>query len=146
MARRLVLSLVVHGMFLFLVGLVLGFSLHRTLLGGDAPEVGRAWRASHTTLVTGGTFYLALAGVGHLLLLGERAARFATGALALASYVFAAVFTAGPVLGARGLAPVGPPSHVAIYGGFVVAIALMFAGTLVFAWGAWAAYRASRTT
>lgn len=146
MTRSLVLSLVVHGMLLFLVGLVLGLTLHQTLLAKGTVETERAWRASHTTLVTGGTFYLALAGVGHLLRLGQRAARLATGALALASYVFTVVFVAGPLLGARGLAPVGPPSHVAVYAGFLLAIVLMFAATLVFAWGAWAAYRASRAS
>ena len=144
MTRRMVLSVVIHGMFLFVVGLVLGLTLHRTLVAQGAPEAERAWRASHTTLVTGGTFYLALAAVGHLLVLGERAARLATGALALASYVFAAVFVAGPLLGARGLEPVGPPAHVAVYAGFVFGILLLFVATLVFSWGAWAAYRASR--
>lgn len=144
MTRRMILCLLVHGMFLFLLGLVLGLSVHQALVTNASDATQRAWRASHTTLVTGGTFYVALAACAHLLVLGPRSARFATGALALASYVFAVVFVAGPLLGARGLEPVGPLSHVAVYVGFLVAIVLMFAATLVFTWGAVAAYRASR--
>ena len=79
MTRRMVLSLIVHGMFLFLVGLILGLTLQRTLVGHGAQEVERAWRASHTTLVTGGTFYLALAAVSPMLRLGERAPRLEDG-------------------------------------------------------------------
>lgn len=144
MTRRMSALLVVHGMALILLGMALGITLKNAIVSEEALAVERAWRASHTTLVTGGTVYLALAGVSQLLVLGRRAAMFATGALVFASYLFAIVFVAGPGVGARGLAPVGPPSHVAVYVGFLLAVVLMFAATIVFTWGAWAGYRASR--
>ncbi|MCY2959029.1 MAG: hypothetical protein NTY35_02600 [Planctomycetota bacterium] len=136
MTRTMVLLLVLHGLLLALLGMVLGFPLQRVITSADTAQAQLAWRSSHTTLVTGGTLYIAVAAVGHHLVLGTRAARFATGSLVLASYLFAAVLTAGPLLGARGLEPVGPPSHVAVHVGFLAAIALLFAGLAPILWGA----------
>jgi len=135
----MILLLVVHGLLLAVLGMVLGFPLSHVITAADAERAQLAWRSSHTTLVTGGTLYIAVAAVGHHLALGARAARFATGSLVLASYIFAAVFTAGPLLGARGLEPVGPPSHIAVHVGFLAAIALLLAGFGVILWGACAA-------
>lgn len=139
MTRGMILMLVVHGLVLALLGMVLGFPLQRAITSAGSEESQQAWRSSHTTLVTGGTLYVAVAAIAHLLRLGVRAARFATIVLVLASYVFAIVLCAGPWIGARGLAPVGPPSHVAVHVGFLGAIALLFAGFGVILWGACAA-------
>jgi hypothetical protein len=140
----MILVLVVHGLLLALLGMMLGFPLSHAITSADSERAQLAWRSSHTTLVTGGTLYIAVAAVGHHLALGVRTARFATAALVLASYLFAVVFCAGPLLGARGLEPVGPPSHVAVHVGFLAAIALSLAGFLAVLWGACAALAHSR--
>lgn len=144
MSRTLVLLLVVHGLLLALLGMLLGFPLAHAITAADSPQAQLAWRASHTTLVTGGTLYVAVAAVAGQLALGARAARFATTTLVLASYVFAAVLCAGPLLGARGLEAAGPPSHLAVHAGFLAAIALLFAGLAVILWGALGAVARSR--
>ena len=136
MTRRMVLSLVVHGLLLAILGMVLGFPLQGAIVGAESERAQLAWRSSHTTLVTGGTFYLAVAAVGPQLVLGRRAARVGTAAFVLASYCFAAVLGLGPALGARGLDSSGPPSHVAIHVGFLAAIGLLFVGCAVILWGA----------
>ena len=145
MTRPMILALVVHGLLLALLGMALGFPLHRAIVSDGSPAVQLAWRSSHTTLVTGGTFYVALAAVGHHLVLGRWAARVATGTWVAASYAFAAVLTCGPALGARGLEPVGPSSHVAVHVGFLLAIALLFTGAGIFTWGAIVAFARSRS-
>ncbi len=145
MSRAQVLVLVVHGLLLALLGMLLGFPLQHAITADGSPQAQLAWRSSHTTLVTGGTLYVAVAAVGQHLALGARAARFATSVLVLASYVFAAVLCAGPLLGARGLQPVGPPAHVAVHLGFLAAIALLFAGLGVILWGACSAVARSRS-
>ncbi len=136
MTHRMVLLLVVHGLLLALFGMVLGFPLQGAIVGAESERAQLAWRSSHTTLVTGGTFYLAVAAVGPRLVLGSRAGRLGTLAFVLASYCFAAVLGLGPVLGARGLEFAGPPSHVAIHVGFLAAIALLLTGCAVILWGA----------
>ena len=144
MTRRMILSLVLHGLLLVFVGMLLGLPLQRSITSEQGPGVEHAWRTSHTSLITGGTFYIALAAVAHRLVLGARAARLAGTALVLASYLFAVVFVAGPAIGARGLEPVGPPFHVAVYVGFVLAVLLLFTATGVVLWGAFAGLRAAR--
>lgn len=142
----MILWVVVHGLFLALLGMWLGFPLSRAITAAADERTQLAWRASHTTLVTGGTFYIATAAVAHHLVLGTRAARLAATALVGASYLFAAVFIAGPLLGARGLQPVGPPAHVAVHVGFLGAIALLLIAVSVILWGGIAALvRGERT-
>ncbi|MDZ4771583.1 MAG: hypothetical protein SGI72_00475 [Planctomycetota bacterium] len=141
MTRGMILLLVVHGLLLVLVGMALGFPLQRAITSADTEQAQLAWRSSHTTLVTGGTLYIAVGAAGQLLVLGVRAARLATWTLVSASYLFAVVLCAGPWIGARGLTAVGPPSHVAVHIGFLCAIVLLFAGFAVVAWGACAALR-----
>lgn len=144
MTRPMILVLVVHGLLLALLGMTLGFPLHGAITSGSPAAAQLAWRSSHTTLVTGGTFYVALGAVGQHLVLRPWAARFATGTLVAASYLFAAVLTLGPALGARGLEPIGPASHVAVHVGFLAAIVLLSIGVGVSTWGAIVAFAGSR--
>jgi hypothetical protein len=139
----MVLALVFHGFLLVLLGMLVGFPFQQAIVSHAGPEVERAWRVAHTSLVSGGVLYLALAAVAHHLILSRRAAAFAVGSLVFAAYAFALGFVVGPAIGARGLEPVGPPLHVAIFAVLAVALLLALAAHVVLLWGAFKAWRAA---
>jgi hypothetical protein len=137
-------ALVFHGLLLVLLGMLVGFPFQQAIVSGAGPEAQRAWRVAHTSLVLGGVLYLALAAVAHHLILPRRAALFVVASLLFAAYAFAIGFVVGPAVGARGLEPVGPALHVAIFAVFAVGLLLALAAVVVLLWGAFEGLRTVR--
>jgi hypothetical protein len=142
MSRRTVLELVFYGVFLMVLGMLVGLPFREAIVASD-PELARAWRVAHTSLVTGGTFYLALAAVGHHIVLSRRADVFVSRAFVFAAWGFSLGFVVGPAIGARGLEPVGSAPHLFIFGVFVAALGLVLVAMVLLLRGAWTALRAA---
>jgi hypothetical protein len=145
MNRRMVLQLVFHGLLLIVLGMLVGFAFHSAITEQAGPDAERAWRVAHTSLVGLGALYLALAGVARHIVLSRGAARFTISSLLFAAYASILGFVVGPVIGARGLEPVGPPLHVFIFGALALALVLLLVAMIVLLAGAFAALRAPRT-
>jgi hypothetical protein len=143
MNRRMVLQLVFHGLLLIVVGMLVGFAFHAAITEHSGPDAERAWRVAHTSLVGLGALYLALAGVAHQVVLSRGAATFCFRSLLFATYASLLGFVVGPVIGARGLEPVGPPLHVFIFGALALALLLLLVAMCVLMAGAFAALRSS---
>ena len=144
MTRRMVLQLVFHGLLLVVLGMLIGFPFHHAITQHSGPDAERAWRVAHTSLVGGGALYLALAAVGSHLVLPRSAAAFAVWTLVFAAYAFGFGFVVGPAVGARGLEPVGPPLHIAIFGILALALVLLLVAMVLLLWGAYSALRVAR--
>jgi hypothetical protein len=139
----MVIQLVFHGLLLVVVGMLVGFAFHSAITENSGPDAERAWRVAHTSLVGLGALYLALAGVAHHVVLSRWAARFSIGSLFFAAYASILAFVVGPVIGARGLEPVGPPFHVFIFGVLALALLVLLVTVCVLLAGAFAALRSS---
>jgi hypothetical protein len=141
MTRRMIVSLVFHGLLLTLLGMLVGLPFLQAITSHAGPEAERAWRVAHTSLVTGGSLFLGIAAVAHHLVLSRRAAAFVTGSLVFAAYAFAFGFVVGPAVGARGLEPVGPPLHLFIFGIFALSLGLVLVAVGVLLFGSLSALR-----
>ena len=144
MTHRQVLRLVFHGLLLVVLGMIVGVPFREAITDDWSPDTVRAWRVAHTSLVGGGTLYLGLAAVGHHLALSRRMAVFAVGSLVFAAWAFAFGFIVGPMVGARGLEPVGPPLHVAIFAVFALGLLVAFIALGVLLWGAFVSMSRAR--
>ncbi len=141
MTRRSVLQLAFHGVMLVALGMLVGLPFADAITAHSGPEVERAWRVAHASLVTAGTLYIAIAAIAHHLILPRRAAAFVTWSFVLSAYAFALVFVVGPVVGARGLEPTGPPLNVLIFAVLVPSLLALSLSVLIVLWGLFAALR-----
>jgi hypothetical protein len=121
--------------------MLVGLPFGDAITSHSGPDVERAWRVAHTSLVTEGTLYIAVAAIAHYLVLSSGAAAFVTWSFVLSAYAFAFVFTVGPIVGARGLEPTGPPLNVLILAIFVFSLAALFLSMVFVLWGLVAAVR-----
>jgi len=142
----MVQQLVFHGLLLIVLGMLVGFAFHSAITEHAGPDAERAWRVAHTSLVGLGALYLALAGVGHHIVLSRPAAVFSMASLLFAAYASIVGFVVGPAIGARGLEPVGPPLHVLIFGALAVALTLLLVAMFVLLAGAFMALRSGHGT
>ena len=126
MKRRAVLLIALHGMLLIALGMLVGIPFANAITGEAGSEIQRAWRVAHTSLITSGTLYVAVAAVGQHPVLSSVAAAFITRSLVLSAYAFAFAFVVGPIVGARGLEPTGPPLHILIFAIFVIGLLALF--------------------
>ena len=141
MARRSILLIAFHGVLLVVLGMLVGLPFANAITAHSGPEVERAWRVAHTSLVTAGTLYVAIAAVAHYLVLPRQAAAFATWSFVLSAYAFAFAFVVGPAIGARGLEPAGPPLNLLIFALFVASLLAFFVSVSVVLWGLFVAVR-----
>ena len=139
MTQRQIPQLVFHGLLLVLVGMLAGLPFQHAITSDWGAETARAWRVAHTSLIMVGILYIAIAAIGHHLVLAHVAARFATWSFVVAAYGFVLAFIVGPSIGARGLEPTGPVSNILIFVIFVISILLAFLAVGVIAWGAFSA-------
>ena len=123
------------------LGMLVGLPFADAITAHSGPEVERAWRVAHASLVTAGTLYVAIAAIAHHLILPSRAAAFVTWSFVLSAYAFAFVFVVGPVVGARGLEPTGPPLNVLIFAVLVPSLLALSLSVLIVLWGLFAALR-----
>jgi hypothetical protein len=142
MTRRMVLQLVFPGLLLVVLGMLVGLPFRDAITAHSGPEAERAWRVAHTSLVGGGTLYLAIAGVAQHLRLPRRAAVFVVWSLVFAACAFAFGFVVGPAVGARGLEAAGPPLHVVVFVALAAGLLAMFVAVVLLLWGAYAGLRA----
>jgi len=140
-ARRSILLIALHGLVLVVLGMLVGLPFADAITAHSGPDVERAWRVAHTSLVTGGTLYLAVAGIAHYLILPNGAAAFATWSFVISAYAFAFAFVVGPMVGARGLEPTGPPLNVATFAILVFALLVFFVSVVMVLWGLFLAVR-----
>ena len=141
MARRSVLQLAFHGVMLVVLGMLVGLPFANAITAHSGPELERAWRVSHTSLVTVGILYVAIAAIAHHLILPRLAAAFVTWSFVLSAYAFAFAFVVGPVVGARGLEPTGPPLNVFIFAVLVTSLLASLVSVLMVLWGLLGALR-----
>ncbi len=141
MTRRSVLQLAFHGVMLVALGMLVGLPFADAITAHSGPEVERAWRVAHTSLVTAGTLYVVIAAIAHHLILPRRAAAFVTWSFVLSAYGFAFAFVVGPVVGARGLEPTGPPLNVLVFVILVPALLASLISVVLVLWGLFAALR-----
>jgi hypothetical protein len=121
--------------------MVVGVPFHEAITADWGPEAERAWRVAHTSLLGGGALYLGVAAVAHRLVLGPRAAALTVWSLVAAVYAFVFGFVVGPAIGARGLEPVGPALHVAVFVVFAGGLVAAFLAFGIVLWGAFVAMR-----
>ncbi len=141
MARRSVLQLAFHGVMLVALGMLVGLPFANAITAHSGPELERAWRVSHASLVTVGTLYVAIAAIAHHLILPRPAAAFVTWSFVVSAYAFAFAFVVGPVVGARGLEATGPPLNVFIFAVLVASLLALFLSVGIVLWGLFAALR-----
>ena len=141
MDRRSVLLMAFHGVLLVVVGMLAGLPFANAVTSHSGPEAERAWRVAHTSLVTAGTLYIAVAAIAHHLVVSNAAAAFVTRSFVVSAYAFAFAFVVGPAVGARGLEPTGPPLNVLIFGIFVVGLLAAFISLVLVLRGLLAAVR-----
>ncbi len=141
MARRFVLQLAFHGVMLVVLGMLVGLPFANAITAHSGPEVERAWRVAHTSLVTAGTLYVAIEAIAQKMILPSREAELVTWSFVLSAYAFAFVFVVGPLVGARGLEPTGPPLDVLIFGVLLASLLAFFLSVLIVLWGLFAALR-----
>ncbi len=141
MARRSILLIALHGVVLVVLGMLVGLPLSDAITAHSDPDLERAWRVAHTSLVTGGTLYIAIAAIAHYLILSNGMTAFVTWSFVISAYALAFAFVLGPMVGARGLEPTGPPSNVLIFAIFVVALLALFLSVVIVLWGLFVAVR-----
>ena len=132
-------QLVLHGGIIVLIGLLCGAPLGSAVVRKRGEEAIRAWRVAHTSLVMGGIFLLAVAGIVADLKLSASALNVLVWTLVAASYAFAVVLPTGARYQHRGLAPSPPFLNQALYGGNIAGAAGLLIGTASLVWGAYAA-------
>ena len=141
MARRSVLLIAFHGVLLVVLGMLVGLPFADAITAQSGPETERAWRVAHTSLVTAGTLYVAIAAIAHHLMLSGPAAAFVGWSFVLSAYAFSFAFVVGPIVGARGLEPSGPPLNVLIFSVFVGSLLVFFLSVVIVLWGLFVALR-----
>ena len=139
--RRAVLLIAFHGVLLVVLGMLVGLPFANAITSHSGPEAERAWRVAHTSLITAGTLYIAVAAIAHHLVVSNAGAAFVTWSLAVSAYAFAFAFIVGPIVGARGLEPTGPPLNILIFAIFVVGLLAAFISLVVVLGGLVAAAR-----
>ena len=140
-ARRSILLIAFHGVLLVVLGMLVGLPFANAITSHSGPEAERAWRVAHASLVTAGTLYIAIAAIAHHLILPRPAAAFVTWSFVLSAYAFAFAFVVGPVVGARGLEPTGPPLNVLVFVILVPALLASLISVVLVLWGLFAALR-----
>jgi hypothetical protein len=130
-ARRSILLIALHGVVLVVLGMLVGLPFSDAITAHSGADVERAWRVAHTSLVTGGTLYIAIAAIAHYLVVSKSAAVFVTWSLVISAYAFAFALVVGPIVGARGLEPTGPPLNVLVFAIFVVALVALFLSVVI---------------
>ena len=141
MTRRSALQVAFHGILLVVLGMLVGLPFANAITSLSGPEVERAWRVAHASLVTAGALYVAIAAIAHHLILPRPAAAFVTWSFVLSAYAFAFAFVVGPVVGARGLEPTGPPLNVLVFVVLVTSLLASFISVVLVLWGLFAALR-----
>jgi hypothetical protein len=139
--RRSTLLIAFHGVLLVVLGMLVGLPFANAITTHSGIEVERAWRVSHTSLVTAGTLYVAIAAIAHYLILSPQAAAFVTWSFVLSTYTFAFAFVIGPIVGARGLEPTGPALNVLIFVVLLASLLALLASAATVLWGLLVALR-----
>jgi hypothetical protein len=109
MTRRSILLIAFHGVLLIVIGMLVGLPFTEATPNHSGPEVQRAWRVAHTSLMTSGTLFLALAAVARHPVLARTGATFITRSLIISAYAFSFAFVVGPAVGRGGSSPQGRP-------------------------------------
>ena len=141
MTHRSVLRIAFHGVLLIAIGMLVGLPFASSITGDSGPEMQRAWRVAHTSLVGIGVLYVAIAAIAQHLVLSPRAAGFVTWAVMLSLYPFILAFVIGPFFDARGLEATGPFMNALVFGLFAVTLPALFVATLTVLWGLYAAMK-----
>lgn len=97
--------LLIHGSIVFLIGLLTGLPFWLAIIRGREAALIRAWRATHTTLISSGLMMLIIGLAAPLLELDEAIRALMNWSLVISGYSFAVAFVAGATTGRRGLMP-----------------------------------------
>jgi hypothetical protein len=141
--RKSTLLIAFHGVLLVVLGMLTGLPFANAITADAGVEVERAWRVAHTSLVTAGTLYVAVAAITQYLILSRQGAAFVTWSFVLSAYAFAFAFVVGPIVGARGLDPSGPSLNVMIFVLLHVSLLAFLASVTIVLWSLWVALRRS---
>ncbi len=141
MERRSILLIAFHGVLLIAIGMLVGIPFTNAVTGDAGADLQRARRVSHTSLLSAGTLYVAIAAVGQHPVLSSAAASFVTRTFVVAAWALSVAFVVGPIIGARGLEPTGPPLHILIFVLFTSGLLALFASLVLVLRGLFFAYR-----
>ena len=119
--KRAQRQILLHGLIVLLVGVLCGVPYGQALTHGWGAEAVRAWRLAHFSLVFGGVWLLAVAGVSHLLVLGRRGARILVVSAVTSGYAFMLALIVAAMAGVRGIEATGPAANLVAFAGNTVA-------------------------
>lgn len=107
--------ILLHGLIVFLAGLLCGVPFGRAVTHGWGDEAVRAWRLAHFSLVVGGVWLMAVAASSSLLVLSHRGMALLRYSAVTAGYGFTVALVVSAIAGVRGLEPAGPLPNIVAF-------------------------------
>jgi hypothetical protein len=128
--------LVFHGAIVLLVGNLCGIPLGEAASAGSGEAAMHGWRVAHSGLVMTGVMLIAIGAALRQVVLGGAATSWLVWSLLAAAYGGVVALVLAAAVGARGLAPTGPPlnlvafvRNVGVVLGTLIGIVLLIRGT-----------------
>lgn len=128
--------LLFHATVILLIGLFAGIPYGKAILGKKPESLIHAWRVAHGALALGAALMVALAAVLSSLQVSLLVKQALAIAFVVSGYGFAFALTVGPLVGARGLSPIGSISAKAVYAGNLVGAGSSLVGSFVLLYAA----------
>src|SRR2546425_5508339 len=128
--------LVFHGAIVLLIGNLCGIPLGGAASAGSGEAAMHGWRVAHSGLVMTGVLLIAIGAALRLVVLGEGATSWLVWSLLAAAYGGGVALVLAAAVGARGLAPTGPPlnlvafvGNIGVVFGTLIGVVLLIRGT-----------------
>ncbi len=141
MSEPLQMQILLHGAIVLFVGLLCGIPFGVAARNASSYEATRAWRVAHSGGVTIGLMLIAIGGVLHRLLLGDRAASVLVWSLVASAYSFTLGMVVAATAGVRGLRATGPALNWVVFTAYMVGSLGVLLGVALVILGAYAALR-----
>ena len=109
--------LLLHGVIVFIVGLIAGYPYGAAIIHRDSEERIRAWRLAHSSLIVGATMMVAISSVLSHLNAGPIARWLIAISFVVSGYSFAVVLPIAAWAGQRGLTASGPRWNRVVFAG-----------------------------
>lgn len=140
MDRRQRTVLALHGALLLVIGMLAGAPYGQAIVRGWGDAAVQAWKLAHLEGLTNGLLVMAVAGIGGLLVLGDRARRILVATLLVGGWANTVGGIVAALVGTRGLDPNGPSENWLVFPIWMLGLLPLVALPIAVA-GAWAALR-----